>query len=69
MKCPNCNDSFHPQMSSHRIGRNSRDKWVHVYYQLCPACLDPVIGYRETNNLIEFGSEVHDLMLLTKQSS
>jgi hypothetical protein len=55
-------------MSSHRIGRNSRDKWVHVYYQLCPTCLDPVIGYRETDNLIEFGSDVHDLMLLTKQS-
>lgn len=71
MICPNCNVSFHPQMTSQRIGRNSRDITVYVFIQMCPECKEPVVGTREQkpDEILVNDSDVQDLTLMVKQKN
>jgi hypothetical protein len=71
MKCPSCQISFHPQMSINWVGMNASNANVYVYYQLCPECREPVVGYREQRKDESFvlSSDLKDLILLSKQKS
>lgn len=46
MECPNCNVNFHPQMFNATVGQNKNKEWVFVYYQICPKCIEPIIGVK-----------------------
>jgi uncharacterized protein with PIN domain len=46
LKCPNCGVSFQSQFNSHIIGLNKKVN-VLVFFQLCPECDEPIIGYRD----------------------
>jgi len=46
--CPSCNVAFHPQFFHQLVGfKKGKFDSVYVYYQLCPKCDEPIIGYRE----------------------
>lgn len=64
MKCPSCKENFHPQMNNHFIGMNSKKKYVFVYFQMCPACKNPVLGTKESDKGFLLNSETDDIQLL-----
>jgi hypothetical protein len=48
LTCPSCNVSFFPQFFQQVVGfKKGRLDSVHIYYQLCPSCDEPIIGYKE----------------------
>lgn len=45
---PSCNVAFHPQFFHQLVGFKKRKfDSVYVYYQSCPKCEEPIIGFRE----------------------
>ena len=69
MKCPNCNVSFHPQMMNFFRGRNSRGANVHVFFQLCAECKEPIVGVKEQqpNEYFVGYNDIKGLTLMVKQ--
>ena len=67
MQCPTCKITFQPGMGNHLIGTISKQKQVFVYYQMCPKCEEPIIGYRELREKEHYAlsSDVEGLTLLT----
>ncbi len=51
LKCPSCNVSFHPQLRSQWVGfKKGKFDAIYVYYQMCPECDEPVIGFKEVKS-------------------
>lgn len=51
-------------MNNHFIGMNSKKKYVFVYFQMCPACKNPVLGTKESDKGFLLNSETDDIQLL-----
>ena len=64
MKCLSCKENFHPQMYNLWMGINSKNQYVHLYYQMCPNCKNPIIGIKESNKVMEFSVDTDDVKLL-----
>ncbi len=69
MECPNCKVELHPQMFTGLIGVNSRGRPVWVFYEMCPKCKEPIVGYRQQreNEWIIAGYDVEGLSILTRK--
>jgi hypothetical protein len=69
LTCPSCNVAFHPQFFHQLVGfKKKKFDSVYVYYQLCPQCEEPIIGYREIKSG-EFPAFVdpESLLLMTRK--
>jgi hypothetical protein len=69
LTCPNCNVAFHPQFFQQLVGfkKASLDS-VYVYFQLCPKCDEPIIGYKEFKSG-QFPTllDMESVLLMTRQ--
>lgn len=69
LTCPSCNVAFHPQFLYQLVGyKKGKLDTVYVYYQLCPKCDEPIIGYKEFKSG-EFPGlvDTESVLLMTRQ--